>query len=180
MDDVAREVSMSKKTLYQYFDNKDDLITESVDHHIKIEIEVFEQMSKVAKNAVHEIILMSQCIREMVGRTNPALLFDLQKYHSRAWDIYLDFKQNKIKGSMKRILLAGKIEGFFRAELDAEVLSILRVEQTQLAFNNKVYPFDQFNFRDVQLQIFDHFVHGILTDKGRKVYQEYTEQENSN
>jgi len=178
MDDVARDASMSKKTLYQYFENKDSLVNEVVKKHFENEANEFEEINDKAENAIHEMMLVSQCLRKHVFRMNPSLLYDMQKYHGAAWDEYLKFKHTIIRGRIEDNIRKGIEEGCFREESDPEILSILRVEQVQLVFNSKIFPNDKFDFRTVQLQIMDHFVNGLLTDEGRKKYEEYTQLEN--
>ncbi|MEO9485516.1 MAG: helix-turn-helix domain-containing protein [Ekhidna sp.] len=180
MDDVAREASMSKKTLYQYFDNKDGLVFEVAMNHFEKETKEFEEIFNQSSDSIHEILLVSQCLRKHVFRMNPSLLYDMQKYHGRAWDKYLEFKHSTIRGHIERNIERGKKEGFFRKALDAKVLSILRVEGVQLVFNTKIFPRGEFDFPTVQLQILDHFVHGLLTDKGREKYEEYINMESTN
>lgn len=180
MDDVSRAASMSKKTLYQYFDNKDGLVSEVALNHFQRETAEFEDIEKEAKDAIHEILLVSQCLRQHVFRMNPSLLYDMQKYHGQAWDQYQNFKQGTIRAHIERNIERGKEEGYFRSEINAKVLSILRVEGVQLVFNTKIFPREAFDFREVQLQILDHFVHGLLTDKGKILYEEYINQESTN
>ncbi len=180
MDDVARAASMSKKTLYQYFDNKDGLVSEVALNHFEQETKEFLDIEDESKDAIHEILLVSQCLRKHVFRMNPSLLYDMQKYHGQAWDNYLKFKHSTIQGHIQRNIERGQREGFFRPEIDARVLSIFRVEGVQLVFNQKVFPREKFEFAQVQLQILDHFVHGLLTDKGRNKYEEYIHKETLN
>ncbi|WP_420578611.1 TetR/AcrR family transcriptional regulator [Ekhidna sp.] len=180
MDDVAREASMSKKTLYQYFDNKDGLVSEVALNHFQRETSEFEEIESQAKDAIHEILLVSQCLRQHVFRMNPSLLYDMQKYHGKAWDQYQEFKQGTIRAHIERNIERGKNEGFFRSGINAKVLSTLRVEGVQLVFNTKIFPREEFDFREVQLQILDHFIHGLLTDMGRKKYEEYMHLESTN
>lgn len=180
MDDVARDASMSKKTLYQYFDNKDTLVSEVAINHLETESREFEEITKQSKDAIDDMLLVSQCLRKHVFRMNPSLLFDMQKYHSKAWDEYLKFKHTTIRGHIKKNIKQGIEEGYFRSEIDAEILSRLRVEQVQLAFNPKIFPTDKFDFTNTQIQILNHFIHGLLTDKGRMKYDEYTQQEITN
>lgn len=180
MDDVARDASMSKKTLYQYFDNKDSLVLEVAMNHFESETKEFEEMASTAEDAIHEIILVSKCLRKHVFKLNPSLLFDMQKFHGKAWDEYLKFKHSTIRGHIKKNIDKGIDEGYFRSEINSEVLSTLRVEQVQLAFNPKIFPAEKFEFAELQLQILDHFIHGLLTDKGRTKYEEYTQLEVTN
>ncbi|MEQ8629259.1 TetR/AcrR family transcriptional regulator [Ekhidna sp.] len=180
MDDVARAASMSKKTLYQYFDNKDGLVSEVAKNHFEREALEFEKIDKEATDAIHEILLVSQCLRKHVFRMNPSLLYDMQKYHGAAWDKYLEFKQSIIRGYIEKNIERGKKEGLFREEVNAKVLSILRVECVQLVFNTRIFPREEFDFPSVQLQILDHFIYGLLTEKGRKKYEEYMQLESTN
>ena len=177
MDDVAKEASMSKKTLYQYFQNKDSLVTEVVQKHFELERAEFEGIKAQADNAIHELILTAQCIRKHVYKTNPSLLLDMQKFHGLAWREYLDFKHSTIKGQIEDNIRRGIKEGYFRSEMDPEILAIFRVESVQLIFDPKVFPNDKFDFPTIQIQIMDHFINGLLTDEGRKKYEEYSENE---
>lgn len=177
MDDVAKEASMSKKTLYQYFDNKDTLVVETARNHFEKEAKDFDEIHSKAVDAIDEILLVTQCLRQHIFKMNPSLLLDMQKYHGKAWDEYLNFKHAIIQGHIKRNIERGIKEGFFRDGLNAEIMSIIRVEQVQLVFNSKVFPNDKFDFPTIQLQLMDHFIHGLLTDKGRDKYEEYSQIE---
>jgi len=180
MDDVAREASMSKKTLYQYFDNKDTLVSEVALHHLNKETEEFLEIEATAQDAIHELFLVTLCLRKHVFKMNPSLLFDMQKYHAEAWGHYMNFKNTTVRGYIERNISRGIKEGYFRSELDPKIISILRVEQVQLAFNNKIFPQKEFDFTGVQLQILDHFIHGLLTTAGREKYEEHLQSQTLN
>lgn len=180
MDDVARSASMSKKTLYQYFDNKDGLVSEVAMKHFEQETKEFTQIEEISEDAINEILLVSQCLRKHVFRMNPSLLYDMQKYHGKAWENYLKFKHSTIRGHIQRNIERGQREGYFRSEIDAKVLSTFRVEGVQLVFDTKLFPREEFDFATVQLQILDHFIHGLLTEKGKIKYYEYTNSETTN
>lgn len=177
MDDVAREVSMSKKTLYQYFVNKDGLVTAVAKYHMDLEREEFSQIEHESVNAIDEIHQISKCMRRNIQDMNPSLLFDLQKFHHEAWDIYLAFKNEFIRGNIEDNLNRGIREGYYRQELDIKVLAKFRVEQVQMIFDQQIFPPEQFNFIEVQMQLLDHFIHGLLTEKGRNLYQKYSQTE---
>ena len=173
MDDIARELSVSKKTIYQYYKDKDEIVTLVSQAHIEQEKKEFTEIYESSNNAIEEIFKISQCIRKMVTEINPSLLYDLQKYHRRAWDLYLDYKTEFIKNSVVNNLQRGIKEGCYREEIDVEVIATFRVEQVQMAFDDKIFPRNKFNFSEVQMQLLNHFIHGLLTDKGRKLYKDY-------
>ncbi len=178
MDDIAREISISKKTIYQYFKDKNDLVSTVTSYHMENEREEFESFARDSKNAVDEILKVSACIRKNMKDINPSLMFDLKKYHKQAWDIWIEYKNVFIKNNIVDNLERGIREGFYRKEIDVEALAIFRVEQVQMTFDNTIYPKDTFSINHLQLQLFEHFVYGIFTDKGRKLYQQYLQEPN--
>lgn len=177
MDDIARHLSVSKKTLYQHFADKEDIVTVTCKAHLDRNAEEFKAIRKTARNAIEELVQLSVCLKRNMQDINPSLLYDLQKYHPRAWTVWLEHKNKFIRESVVRNLKQGIAEGYFRADIDPEVIASVRLEMVQLAFNEEVFPREKFRLPDVQMQIFEHFISGLLSDKGRKVYRK-CKQEN--
>lgn len=170
MDDIARHLSVSKKTLYQHFADKEDIVTLTCKAHLDRNAEDFTSIRKTARHAIEELVQLSVCLKREVQDMNPSVLYDLQKYHPKAWRVWLDHKNKFIREAVVRNLKQGIDEGSFRADIDPEVIATVRLEMVQLAFNEEVFPREKYKLADVQMQIFDHFVFGLLTDKGRKQY----------
>ena len=173
MDEVARELGMSKKTLYQSFSNKDELVVEVSKLHIQMEREQFEEVEKSASDAIDELYRITSCLRKMMQGLNPSLLFDLQKYHPDAWQMFLNFKHDFIKTAVARNVKNGIDEGNYRKEINPEVMARMRMEQVQAVFDPKVFPSQEFDLVEVQLQVLDHFIHGLLSDQGKIKFKEY-------
>lgn len=173
MDDIARHLSVSKKTIYQYFKDKDEVVTLALKSHMEMEKMEYDEVFDSSSNAVEELAMVSKCMRKDFKDMNPSLLFDMQKYHPDAWQIWLEFKNEYIKNHVVQNLKRGIEEGYYRKDIDPEVMGRFRVEQVQLAFDDTVFPTDTFSFKEVQMQFFNHFVHGIVTDTGRKLFEEY-------
>lgn len=176
MDDVAREVSMSKKTLYHFFENKDSLVTAVARDHLKKERQEYSEVASSSANSIEELHQIATCMRKNLLKMNPSLLHDLQKFHSDAWKEFLEFKQAFIKDNVKDNLIRGMEEGFYRADLDPEILAVFRVEQVQMIFEEKIFPQDKFDFATVQMELFNHFIHGLLSEKGREEFNKYQEE----
>lgn len=170
MDDIARHLSVSKKTLYQHFADKEDIVTVTCKAHLDRHAEEFESIRKNSRNSIEELVQLSVCLKRNMQDINPSLLFDLQKYHPKAWRVWLNHKNKFIRETVVRNLKQGIEEGSFRGEMDPEVIASVRLELVQLAFNEEIFPREKFRLPDVQMQIFDHFVFGLLTEKGRKLY----------
>lgn len=180
MDDIARHLSVSKKTLYQYFADKDEIVSKVAEFHLLHEKANYDAIRLSAENAIDELVKISTCIKQSLQRMNPSLLFDLQKYHPHAWNAWLGHKHKYMGESIIRNLKQGVSEGYFRPEINPEILSKARIELVQITFDEVVFPKDRFNLAEVNLQLFEHFVYGVLTDKGRKAYEKYKQQLTSN
>lgn len=170
MDDIARHLAVSKKTLYQHFTDKEDIVTAACHTHLSRHAEEFRSIRKSARNALEELFQLSVCMKRNMEEMNPSLLYDLQKYHPKAWRVWLDHRYSFLNDSIVGNLKQGIAEGYFRPEVDPQVMATVRLELVQLAFNEEIFPRDRFRLVDVQAQIFDHFVFGLLTEKGRKLY----------
>lgn len=170
MDDIARHLSVSKKTLYQHFTDKEDIVTLVFESVLSESRKEFEAIRQTAENAIDELAKLSVCLKKSVDEINPSLLFDLQKYYPKAWAVWLEFKRMCIYDSIKRNLDQGIAEGFYRAEINTEIISIVRMALIETAFDDKTFSHDKFKMTEVQMQIFEHFVYGILTEKGKKQY----------
>lgn len=171
MDDIARELGVSKKTLYIHVEDKDALVYSLMDNFLAKKRIIYDQINAQATSPVDELRLVSQQLREDFKNVNPSLMYDLEKYHKKTWELWLDFKNNFLKGRIKENLLAGVKQGLFRQEIDCDILATFRVQQIQMAFDPNLYPREKYEFKAVQIAIYDHYVHGILTPKGKEFYQ---------
>jgi TetR/AcrR family transcriptional regulator, cholesterol catabolism regulator len=178
MDDIARHLSVSKKTLYQHFVDKEDIVTMTSKSHLEKVSKEIDHIRDTAKNAIDELAGLSLCLKRNMEDLNPSLLFDLQKYHPRAWAVWIQHKNEFIWTSIVRNLRQGIEEGYFRSDLNPNIIAAVRLELVQIAFDEEVFPREKFRLPEVQMQIFDHFVYGIVTEKGRKLYQKLKDELN--
>jgi AcrR family transcriptional regulator len=176
MDDIARHLSVSKKTIYQYFADKDEVVTQVASRHLGQNEAEFNAIAAVSKNALEELMRISVCMKRNMQSMNPVVLFDLKKYHGKAWEVWTDHKNKSIRESVIRNIRQGIEEGLFRSNLNAEIVAAMRIEMIQFVFDPSVFPSDRFSMVDVHLQVLDHFMYGLLTDKGRKLYEKYKQE----
>lgn len=173
MDDIAHHLGISKKTLYQHFSDKDDIVATAMDSYIEKRCVEFEGVKAKVKNAIEELVLMSERLKESVKNANPSMLFDLQKYHQKAWEKWKTYRNKYIRESLMKNLREGIAEGYYREDLNPEIVATIRLEMIQLGFDEQIFPKDEFSATEVQLQLLEHFTQGILTPKGKKLYDRY-------
>lgn len=180
MDDIAKELGISKKTIYQYYKDKSELENTITKLHFDIESKRFCGLTEESKNGVHELVLLSVCLRDSIKETKMNLLYELQKFYPKAWKMYEEFKGNVMKDSIMKVIERGKNEGLFRPEIDAELIAIMRIEQVQTFLIGNLVPRNQYTLEQIQMQLFDHFMHGLFTIEGHQLFNQYTTNSKNN
>lgn len=175
MDDIARHLAVSKKTLYQHFADKDDLVLKMSKDFLERAFNQYDVIALSSKNPVEELSKISVCMKRDMEHMNPSMLFDLQKYHPKAWNLWSEHKGKVISQSVMRIIRKGIEDGYFRPEVKPEIMAVIRIVLLENAFNDEMFPRERYSLVDVQSQLFDLFVHGLCTEKGKKLYQKYKE-----
>ncbi|WP_414617802.1 TetR/AcrR family transcriptional regulator [Dyadobacter sp. 32] len=170
MDEIARELGISKRTIYQHFPDKNAIVSEVIQNELNTQTCQFDEIEEAASNPVDQIIQLSAQMRVMLSTINPTLFFDLKKYHPDGWQLFTDYKNQYLLQNVRDNLNAGIGLGLYRDDLDIEVLARLRIEQIEMAFDPTLFPFGQFDMIHVQIQFINHFLRGILTPKGFNYY----------
>ena len=180
MDDIANNLGMSKKTLYQYFADKDELVDAVVDGHIREIQGDCVDCKKDAKDAIHEIFLMMERIMEEFNNMNPMLLYDLEKFHFKAYQRFREHKDKFLLQIIRENLEWGMKEDLYRSDVSVDVISKFRIESMMIPFNVSVFPPGKYNLARTSELIIEHFVYGLATVKGHKLIQKYNEQRQKN
>lgn len=173
MDDIAKQVGMSKKTIYQFFKDKNELVIALVRKKLKEDEQQIKKIISQSTNVIDEMINMMKCSEEVFSRINPIVIHDMQKYHPDAWEIFQNFKADVIIHTLEELLTKGINQGYIRPEIDVKILARMRVNQVEIGFNTKVFPLAEFNPWKVQGQFLEHFNYGICTLKGYKLINQY-------
>jgi len=173
MDEIARHLGMSKKTIYQFYRDKDDIVSALIQKRLEEDKEKMCGIAGQASNVMEEMINMMKHSEGFFSKVNPILIHDLQKYYPEAWSFFQQFKANVVIDSMQQILDRGIEQGYVREDIDTKVMAKMRVWQIELGFDNSVYPHNEFNSWKVQLQFLEHFIYGICTEKGYQIMLQY-------
>jgi len=176
MDDIANSLGMSKKTLYQNFVDKDELVDAVVDGHIaEMQMEC-GGCHETAKDAVHEIFLTMENIIEQLSNMNPMVLNDLAKFHFRSYQRFKEHKDKFLAKIIRENIEWGIKEELYRSEINTDVISKFRLESMMIPFNVAVFPAGKYNLGDISGQIIEHFVYGLATIKGHRLIQKYKQE----
>jgi TetR/AcrR family transcriptional regulator, cholesterol catabolism regulator len=176
MDDIANNLGISKKTIYQFYSDKDDLVVAVVDNQIEFSEDCCLKDKSEAKDAIHEIFLAMEMMEEMFANMNPSVLFDMEKFHPKAFAKFQQHKYNFLYKVFTENIQRGKEEELFREDIDTDIMVKTRLEMIMLPFNQHVFPKNKFRLADVQMQLTEFYLFGIATQKGHKLIQKYQQE----
>jgi len=180
MDDIANDLGMSKKTLYKTFTNKDEIVLGVMSTHLGQAQGECARVASHAADAVQEMLTISAWADQQFADVHPSIFHDLRKYYPAAWALLSEHKGSFILAQIIQNLRRGIAEGLFRADLDVEVLARLNLAQLELTFNPDLFPPAQFAPMRVNKVFDEHFLLGVATLKGHRLFNKYqhiTEEE---
>jgi len=173
MDDIAKHLGMSKKTIYLHFSDKNALVVELMRDKMENQVCVMNDCINSAEDAVHEVFFAVTQMQHLLSNMNPMLFYDLQKYHPEAWQHYVAFREKKLYGVIYNNLKRGVEEGNYRKEIKADILAWMRIGQIDTVFSQTTYPTNQYNIVELMTEITVHFLHGLCTKEGHKLIDKY-------
>ncbi|WP_069659863.1 TetR/AcrR family transcriptional regulator [Arcticibacter eurypsychrophilus] len=173
MDDLAKDLGISKRTIYVHFRDKDELVHLLITEMLGRETSVMAKNELETNNAVEEIFHVVAQLSGLISRMNPIIFYDLQKFHPQTWQLFQNHRYDNMRGCLIKNFKRGIREGLYRGNINMEILSIMRMDQVDAIFNHIVYPIGNFDLSEVMTEITEHFLYGLCTLKGHVLINEY-------
>ncbi|MBN1822370.1 MAG: TetR/AcrR family transcriptional regulator [Prolixibacteraceae bacterium] len=171
MDEIASELGISKKTLYQNFKDKENLVEEVLNYYM--ENPVFDFNNKEIENPIDRIFALRKHLSTILKYYNNNLEYDLRRLYPSLWEKLHNFKREKLFRDTKLNIEEGKNQNLFREEVDSEFVAKLNVGRMLLTLNAAQGIFSENELGDIEIfdKTIDYHLHGICTDKGLKYYR---------
>ncbi|MCH2231308.1 MAG: TetR/AcrR family transcriptional regulator [Crocinitomicaceae bacterium] len=167
MDDLARELSISKKTIYKYFNDKNDLVKSIIEMKVQMDSAVCSNTALQSDNAIDELIQISQLVIEQFNDFNPSVFFDIQKFHKEAWDIIVHHKATFVQNMIRENIERGVKEKIYRENLNPMIAAKLYVASSDAAMNSEIFPWPEFKFQEIFIEMIRLHINGMANDTGR-------------
>lgn len=177
MDDIARELGISKKTLYQFVENKTDLIQQIFQNKIEWELGVMAQIRMEATDAIDEMMRMAKHGVEQLRELSPTAVYDLQKYYQNTWKLMESLHQKHIYVIIKENLQRGMEQGLYRDNMNPDIVAKLYVAKTSFVADEDLFPLGEYNWEDLFKEFIVYHIHGIASPEGLKVLSKHVSKE---
>ena len=176
MDEIAAQLGISKKTIYQFYADKDEIVDAVVSQVTQKNETDCAASRGESENAIHEIFLAIEQTEEMLKGMNPVIMYDLEKHHPRAFKKLRDHKLQFLFKAVKENLQRGVEEELYRPDINTDIIARHRIESVFMAFNPDIFSHNKYRVNDVLYEIDNLFLHGITTLKGRKLVEKYMQK----
>jgi AcrR family transcriptional regulator len=172
MDDVARELGMSKKTLYQFVSDKTELVQMVVEHVRHCNFSVMKKKDGKNLNAIEELIEVSQHLNSLMKDHSPTYEYDLKKYYPDIYRNLMSARRKLMYESMISNIRKGKKEGIYRQDLDEKIIAklhLLRIENMQ---SNEIFVEEEMHSQKFFREVFVYHIHGLATENGLRIFRD--------
>jgi AcrR family transcriptional regulator len=166
MDDIAREMAVSKKTLYQHFKNKDQLVEDVVAHHTAKEQTMVAELQKESVNALDEMVRIAKLYAVELEKISPSAVYDLQKYYGKLWEETLKSQEEYDVAFIMDNLKRGRKEGFYRRNLDDEMVAKIFNKATLVIVNEMSNVNSKMSQKRMLKELHDYHMRSITTPEG--------------
>jgi len=166
MDDVATDMGISKKTLYQFVTDKDDLVGKFIDLEIELRQEEIVKCFNTGCNAIEELFEISVFMNKMMRDQNPATEHDLKKYYPHHYQKTVKIRRERMFNYILQNLIKGKKEGLYREEMDEKIIAKLYLARSENIHFSELFSVEEFTSDKLFLELVIYHIRGIATEGG--------------
>ena len=171
MDDLARHMGMSKKTIYCFVKDKNDLVNKALVLQHFEEKQIMDAICEKGLSAIDEMFEIGHFVSGMLSDMHPSIHYDLEKYHAEAFRDMLIKHETSVYDCISRNLQKGVNEGVYRKDLNIDVIAKLYTKRIENVFDAELFPPSEIAFSEVYAIMFRYHILGVASPKGVEYLQ---------
>ncbi|MEZ4886367.1 MAG: TetR/AcrR family transcriptional regulator [Chitinophagales bacterium] len=166
MDDIARELGMSKKTIYEKVGNKEALIKKAMEFHIQLDCAMTEDLQKKEGNAIDEMLGIADFVIQELSDLNPSVIYDLKKYYRNIWEMMEIHRYTHIHTNILRNLQNGIEQGLYRENIRPELIAHFYTGIAHVFTEGDFLEQKKYTVAEAYIEAFKYHIYGIASEKG--------------
>lgn len=166
MDQIAENLGISKRTIYEIFSTKDDLLNACITYGMDEEKKTSQEILKNSANILEAFLLHIKKNIEAMNSISPLFMLDAMKFHSKVFKNKMKEREVSAYNHIVDFIKAGKAEGYFRPQINEDIVSKLIIEQFKIIGNDNLFPPDKYSKSEIFENIAVNFLRGIASIKG--------------
>ena len=166
MDDVCRELGISKKTLYQFVEDKADLINKVLDFDIREEEHAISSIVGSNITALEELHRIQSMVTQKVRNMHSSIIYDLRKYYPEAWNRVMQHRNDFVVGCIEQNIRKGQKEGVFRTDIHPAVIARIYSSRIEVVIDSSLFADLHLSTAEIYIEAMHYHIRGIATEKG--------------
>lgn len=169
MDEVASELGMSKKTIYKFFPSKDDLVKAIANHFMEgVKSKVVPALNS-DKNAIEKLAELNKILAKISEKVSTKRMDEIKTYFPSLWNEIDNFRTKMMFANITKVIDQGKAEGLF-VDYPTPIIMNTLVSSIRATVNPEFILNNNFSISEAALFVFKIVIGGIVTDKGKKIF----------
>ena len=176
MDDISKKMGISKKTLYEYFENKEMLVRASTSMKYNEVMNSIIEIKKSAKDPIMEVYLIKKELLQHLSNETTSPQYQLQKYYP---EIYHELKEKEFKifnKMFKESLKKGIKMSLFRKEIRIKFITRIYFNGLRGIRDINLFPLDKYKIDELITDFFEYHLRAISTKKGLSLLKNYKQK----
>ncbi|MBO8137941.1 MAG: TetR/AcrR family transcriptional regulator, partial [Desulfotomaculum sp.] len=166
VDELARRNNMSKRTIYRYFNSKEELIEAVMRRYMEETEKMVDYCLSTNDNPIIKMTNLVKLLSERLRKLNPRIMNDLQKHYPQIWEKLEQFRANKIR-NINTVLLEGVKEGYFK-EINPVIVTNSLLAAVRAVVNPTFVLENNLTMNEALEDVFKTFLYGIVADDKKK------------
>ncbi|WP_321515033.1 TetR/AcrR family transcriptional regulator [Marinifilum fragile] len=173
MDDIASKLGISKKTIYQHFKNKSDLVEQALEWQINHPRFSFQSEEVSHLNAIDQYIAFYKFVISQIENSCDSMRYDLRKYYPKLWNKFHRTNLIRFQTELAQNLEQGIKEGLFRPEINIEWISktMARFYLNMAETDNVILEKEDISNIEFHKELGIYHLHGVCTNKGIEYFK---------
>jgi len=177
LDDLCNEMGISKKTIYQYFSNKEELIDEAVTSYMMINIGQIEDFMTHSENAIEGFFRTANHVYHIFNSISPTTIHETKKYYPQIWTKLQLFKKASIEKLTVVNLQNGIQEGLYRDDINADMVMRFYLTIVLNMNDEELFPDTLYHPGKVYRDYIKYHIRSIATEKGYELFKQLSQSE---
>jgi AcrR family transcriptional regulator len=179
MDDLAKNAGISKKTIYQSFADKEELVMRIVEDLVACHHRAMAVSVRLSKDAVEEVVRLSNMAFNEISGISIGFFYELEKAFPETWQLLMQHRKNTVQPLIVRNIERGIMEKFYRPDLDSAFIAEVRLQQLTTALDPSLLNERRSDRQKLMLDLTAFYLHGIVNARGNKLINKYLNKEDA-
>ena len=168
MDDLANKMEMSKKTLYEHFPSKSDLVEATLDYALEMSCKNADTFVQGEGSVIENVYRNQKKVQEVFNINSDRPIWELQKYYPKTYERMKSEFAKTDALFIDKLLEKGWQEGLFRKDINVNFCKVFYTSVQRLRSITHTFPEREFPFWETIYTILEYFFRILVNEKGLK------------